>query len=102
MSKILNTSGEFYFTIFGEYSLTTYIILILLAMISLMALNTILSLPVFDNLSRKYHIVFRSGNFSGYPKKFMKDMRSLPVVDNLSLNSHIVLASGSLSCQRNS
>jgi len=25
MSKILNTSGEFYFAIFGEYSIATYI-----------------------------------------------------------------------------
>ena len=24
MSKILNTSGEFYFAIFGEYSIATY------------------------------------------------------------------------------
>lgn len=34
-------------------------------------------IPVFDSLSRKYYVVFQSDNFSGYPRKFMSDMRYL-------------------------
>ena len=37
---------------------------------SLISLNTKRSFPVFDNLSRRYHMVLRSGDFLGYPKKF--------------------------------
>ena len=55
-----------------------FLILIRFAMIwSLISLKTRRSFPVFDNLSRKYQIVFRSGNFSGYPRKLRNDIRSL-------------------------
>ena len=54
-----------------------FLILIRLAMIwSLISLNTIRSFPVLDNLSRKYQIVFRSGSFSGYPRKLRNDILS--------------------------
>ena len=54
-----------------------FLMRILLAMIwSLISLKTRRSFPVFDNLCRKYHMVFRSGNLSGYPRKLRNDIRS--------------------------
>ncbi len=48
-----------------------------LAMIcSFISLNTRRSFPVFDNLSRRYQIVFRSGSLSGYPRKLRNDILS--------------------------